>query len=90
MNITISIEDNLFKKAHYAAKSMNKTVEQLIYEYIRRFGNASDIKSESNDEQIFTYSCPREPGPLKGKIKIADNFDDPLPESIMSAFMGDS
>ncbi|MBF0377845.1 MAG: type II toxin-antitoxin system prevent-host-death family antitoxin [Desulfamplus sp.] len=89
MNITISIEDNLFKQAHYAAKSMNKTVEQLIYEYIKRFENASNIKLEPNDEQMFTDSCPREPGLLKGKIKIADNFDDPLPESIMYAFMGD-
>jgi hypothetical protein len=33
---------------------------------------------------------PRQPGLLKGKIRMADNFDDPLPESVMSAFRGES
>jgi hypothetical protein len=38
MNITVSIEDHLFQQAHHAAKVMNKTVEQLIGEYLRHFG----------------------------------------------------
>jgi antitoxin (DNA-binding transcriptional repressor) of toxin-antitoxin stability system len=32
---------------------------------------------------------PREPGLLKGKIWIAEDFDDPLPEEIMAAFRGE-
>lgn len=32
---------------------------------------------------------PRQPDLLKGKIWIADNFDDPLPEEIMAAFRGE-
>lgn len=32
---------------------------------------------------------PRRPGMLKGKIWIADDFDDPLPEEIMAAFRGE-
>jgi prevent-host-death family protein len=32
---------------------------------------------------------PRQPGLLKGKIWIADDFDDPLPEEIMAAFRGE-
>jgi prevent-host-death family protein len=32
---------------------------------------------------------PRRPlGVLKGKIKIADDFDDPLPDDILSSFEG--
>jgi prevent-host-death family protein len=31
----------------------------------------------------------RQPGLLKGKIWIADDFDDPLPEEIMAAFRGE-
>lgn len=31
---------------------------------------------------------PRKPGALKGKIKIADDFDE-LPEEILRAFYGD-
>lgn len=30
----------------------------------------------------------REPGRLKGRIWIADDFDDPLPEDIQAAFEG--
>jgi prevent-host-death family protein len=32
---------------------------------------------------------PREPGLLKGKIWVAEDFDDPLPEEIMAAFRGE-
>jgi prevent-host-death family protein len=32
---------------------------------------------------------PRKPDLLKGKIWIAENFDDPLPEEIMAAFRGE-
>ena len=33
---------------------------------------------------------PRKPGRCKGKIQIADDFDAPLPESIMKGFRGES
>lgn len=32
----------------------------------------------------------RKPGFLKGKIKIADNFDAPLPDDLLDAFEGKS
>ncbi|MDX2145546.1 MAG: type II toxin-antitoxin system Phd/YefM family antitoxin [Rhodospirillaceae bacterium] len=32
---------------------------------------------------------PLKPGIAKGKIWIADNFDDPLPEEIMKVFRGE-
>ena len=31
----------------------------------------------------------REPGILKGKIRVADDFDNPLPDEILKAFEGD-
>lgn len=34
-------------------------------------------------------SAPRLPGRLKGKIRMADDFDEPLPESIAEAFCGE-
>jgi prevent-host-death family protein len=38
----------------------------------------------------FTTKPERlKPGIAKGKIWIADNFDDPLPEDIMKAFRGE-
>jgi prevent-host-death family protein len=33
--------------------------------------------------------APRQPGLMKGKIWIADDFDDPLPEEILAAFRGE-
>jgi len=34
-------------------------------------------------------SEPRRPGRLKGKIRMAEDFDAPLPEEIASAFRGE-
>jgi prevent-host-death family protein len=41
-------------------------------------------------ELIAIESAPplRKPGSLKGKIKIADDFDSPLPNEILDAFEG--
>lgn len=33
---------------------------------------------------------PRQPGRLKGRIHIADDFDEPLPDEILAAFRGDA
>lgn len=39
----------------------------------------------------ITSSGPTpKPGLLKGKMKIYDNFDDPLPEELLAAFEGRS
>ncbi len=35
-------------------------------------------------------SSPRKPGRLKGRIRLAPDFDAPLPESIAAAFRGES
>jgi antitoxin (DNA-binding transcriptional repressor) of toxin-antitoxin stability system len=32
---------------------------------------------------------PRRPGRLKGRIQIAPDFDEPLPEEILAAFKGE-
>jgi prevent-host-death family protein len=32
---------------------------------------------------------PRKPGRLKGRVRIAPDFDEPLPEEIMKAFRGE-
>jgi len=33
---------------------------------------------------------PRRPGRLKGRIRVAPGFDEPLPDEIMAAFRGES
>ncbi|OGA00873.1 MAG: hypothetical protein A3H35_18515 [Betaproteobacteria bacterium RIFCSPLOWO2_02_FULL_62_17] len=37
---------------------------------------------------IKTVKPKRQPGFLKGKIKIADDFDAPLPDDLLDAFEG--
>ena len=34
-------------------------------------------------------AAPRVPGAWKGKVWIADDFDDPLPDDVLSEFYGD-
>ncbi|MBR7800904.1 type II toxin-antitoxin system Phd/YefM family antitoxin [Undibacterium fentianense] len=38
---------------------------------------------------IATTKTVRQPGALKGKLQIADDFDAPLPSELQSAFEGD-
>ncbi len=38
---------------------------------------------------LRAFNQPRQPGALAGRLKIADDFDAPLPESIASAFRGE-
>ena len=33
---------------------------------------------------------PREPGALRGRIHVADDFDAPLPPEVLAAFVGDA
>lgn len=37
---------------------------------------------------VNTVTAPRKPGLLKGRIKIAKDFDAPLPDEIIAAFEG--
>lgn len=37
---------------------------------------------------IPTKKPPRKPGAMKGKIRIADDFDAPLPDEILASFEG--
>jgi len=39
--------------------------------------------------ETLSTAAPRRPGALSGRLKIADDFDAPLPESIASAFRGE-
>lgn len=58
--------------------------------------NGSEIIISRGRKQIarlvgFEGKKPvRTPGLLKGKFKVADDFDDPLPDEIINAFHGKS
>ena len=79
MDITLSIDEDVFSRARQVAKAMNKNINQLIQEYLLQ------LAVMENEE----FNKPRQPGALVGCLKIADDFDAPLPESIVSAFRGE-
>lgn len=37
---------------------------------------------------LVSRTEPRKPGMLKGRIKLAENFDAPLPKELLAAFEG--
>lgn len=39
-------------------------------------------------ERVRISAEPRKPGRLKGRIRIAPDFDEPLPDEILTAFRG--
>jgi hypothetical protein len=45
---------------------------------------------ETKHEQTPKFRQPRQPGMLAGRLKIAEDFDAPLPEEIMVAFRGET
>ncbi len=39
---------------------------------------------------VRVAALPRQPGRLKGRIRIGADFDEPLPEEVLAAFRGES
>lgn len=38
---------------------------------------------------VRVVAVPRQPGRLKGRIRIGADFDEPLPETVLAAFRGE-
>jgi hypothetical protein len=45
MNLTLSVDDDVVKKARRHAKAMGKTVNELVREYLERIAGNSDLKA---------------------------------------------
>ena len=50
---------------------------------------ATDGKPVARLVPFEPHREPRRPGLMKGRIWIAEDFDDPLPEQILAAFRGE-
>lgn len=72
---------------HDAKTQFSKLIEAVSQGdeiVIARAGKPAARLVPIKDEKIV-----RQPGALKGKLQIADDFDAPLPMDIQSAFEGD-
>lgn len=71
---------------HKAKTHLSKLIQQAL--------EGEEIIIANNGEpqvilQPYKPKTPREPGAWKGKVRIADDFDE-LPEEIEAAFRGES
>lgn len=75
---TLQIPDDLLSTIQQLAAQQRVSVNQFLVSMIK-----------NNVDKPQKNLKPRQPGALAGKLKIADDFDAPLPESIASAFRGE-
>ena len=70
---------------HQAKTHLSRLVEQVI-----RGEEVVIAKRGRPVAKLVRFpSAPRQPGRLKGKIRMASDFDAPLPDSIAAAFRGE-
>ena len=46
MNITLSIDENILKKARQVAQAMDKSINQLVREYLEQLAMEQDAESD--------------------------------------------
>ena len=49
MNVTLSIEDEVIRKARRRAESMGTSVNQLVREYLKQFAGKTDPNTDSEE-----------------------------------------
>jgi prevent-host-death family protein len=65
-----------------------------LLELVRRASEGEEIVIEDAGQPLARIvsleGAPRRPGRLKGRVKLAPDFDAPLPEELRRAFGGES
>jgi prevent-host-death family protein len=65
-----------------------------LLELVRRASEGEEIVLEESGQPLARIvpfeGAPRRPGRLKGKVRLAPDFDAPLPEALRRAFRGES
>jgi hypothetical protein len=63
MKITLSIDENLAKRARRAAQAMGKSLDQVVREHLEQLAGAAQRES---DVEAFVASASASPGRLEG------------------------
>ena len=70
---------------HHAKTHLSRVLEQVLA--------GEEVIIARNGEPIAKLvplaNTPRRPGRLKGKIRLGESFDEPLPVAIAAAFRGE-
>jgi hypothetical protein len=86
MQVNLLIDDNLLQQA---MRVSGVTTTQEVMERALRMLIGQSIPTSYVADSPKQRKQPRQPGALAGHLKIAEDFDDPLPEEIMAAFRGE-
>ena len=86
MQVTLMLDDNLLQQAMQISgiTTTSEIIERALRVLIGQSIPMSHAVPPSTPRKL-----PRQPGALAGHLKIAEDFDDPLPEEIMAAFRGE-
>jgi hypothetical protein len=86
MQVTLMLDDHLLQRAMQVS---GVTTTSEIIERALRVLIGQSIPMSHAVLSSTPRKRPRQPGSLAGHLKIAEDFDNPLPEEMMAAFRGE-
>lgn len=101
MNVTIALDEETHRRARIRAAELGTSLSALVKAYLEQLGSAETAPAAGVREMPTSFTPmppvaaggisqprkPRQPGALKGKIWIADDFD-VTPDWLIDAFEG--
>ena len=97
-NVTIALDEETHRRARIRAAELGTSLSALVKAYLEQLGSAEAAPVAGVREMPTSFTPmppaapkprkPRQPGALKGKIWIADDFDE-WPEGFLDAFYGE-
>lgn len=101
-NVTIALDEETHRLARIRAAELGTSLSALVKDYLRQLADAP-LSASGVREMPMPYIAPpadiaglavpkskkpRQPGALRGKIRVADDFDE-WPEGFLDAFYGE-
>lgn len=98
-NVTIALDEETHRRARIRAAELGTSLSALVKAYLEQLGSAAVAPAAGVREMPTSFTPappadgapklhkPRQPGALKGKIWIADDFD-VTPDWLIDAFEG--
>ena len=73
MNLTLSVDEKTVDRARQVARSMNKSLNQLIREYLEQLGGTEDLEREL--EELERLSTEAQGHPRGWRFNREDLYD---------------
>jgi Bacterial antitoxin of type II TA system, VapB len=90
MQVTLMLDDNLLQQAMQVSgiTTTQEVMERALQTLIQL--NQQPVSWLTSTFNPPRRTTPRQAGLLADDLKIADDFDAPLPESVLAAFRGEA